>query len=133
MEEGKNYRGKEVHMSRRTLCAMSIAVLVLGMASSAFASDGSAQATGLWIFFGIAIATAFVLGVAAFGTGIGMGNAINGGLQGIARNPEASGKIMTTMILGLALVEALCLYAFVIALFLYFKLPSFEDFVEMVM
>lgn len=120
-------------MSKRTLCATSTAVLVLGMASSAFASDGSAQAAGLWIFFGIAIAAAFVLGVAAFGTGLGMGNAINGALQGIARNPEASGKIMTTMIVGLALIEALCIYAFVIALIMYLNLPSFSEFVEKIM
>jgi len=120
-------------MSRRTLCAISTAVLISGMASSAFASDGSAQAAGLWIFFGIAIAVAFVLGVAALGTGLGMGNAIRGALEGTARNPEAGGKIMTTMIIGLALVEALCIYAFVIALIMYLKLPDFEQFVEMVM
>jgi len=120
-------------MLKRTLCATSAAVLVLGMTSSAFASDGSAQAAGLWIFFGIAIAVAFVLGVAALGCGLGMGNAIRGALEGTARNPEAGGKIMTTMIIGLALVEALCIYAFVIALIMYIKLPSFTEFVEMVM
>jgi len=43
--------------------------------------------------------------------GFGMGNAINGALQGTARNPEAGGKIMTTMIIGLALIESLCIYA----------------------
>ena len=103
------------------------------VASSAFASDGSAQAAGLWIFFGIAIAVAFVLGVAALGCGLGMGNAIRGALEGTARNPEAGGKIMTTMIIGLALVEALCIYAFVIALIMYLNLPDFDQFVELVM
>ena len=120
-------------MLRKTLCATSAAVSVLGMASSAFASDGSAQAAGMWIFFGIAIAVAFVLGVAALGTGLGMGNAIRGALEGTARNPEAGGKIMTTMIIGLALVEALCIYAFVIALIMYLNLPSFSEFVEKIM
>jgi F-type H+-transporting ATPase subunit c len=120
-------------MSKNTLCAASTAVLVLGMASSAYASDGSAQAAGLWIFFGIAVAVGFVLGFAAFGTGLGMGNAIRGALEGTARNPEAGGKIMTTMIIGLALIESLCIYAFVVALIMYLKLPSFTEFVEKIM
>ena len=120
-------------MSKRTLCATSAAVLVLGMASSTFASDGAAQAAGLRIFFGIAISIAFVLGVAAFGAALGMGNAIRGALEGTARNPEAGGKIMTTMIIGLALIESLCIYAFVIALIMWLKLPSFTEFVEKVM
>ena len=58
----------------------------------AMADDGGAKAAGLWTFFGIAIACGFAIGVAALGTGMGMGNAINAALQGVARNPEASGK-----------------------------------------
>jgi F-type H+-transporting ATPase subunit c len=79
---------------------------------------------GLWTFFGIAIACGFGIGVAAFGTGIGMGHAINGALQGTARNPEAGGKIMTTMIIGLALIESLCIYALLICFILVFKIPD---------
>ncbi|PIW00774.1 MAG: ATP synthase F0 subunit C, partial [Deltaproteobacteria bacterium CG17_big_fil_post_rev_8_21_14_2_50_51_6] len=55
---------------------------------------------------------------------LGMGNAINGALQGTARNPEAGGKIMTTMIIGLALIESLCIYALVICFILVFKIPD---------
>ena len=102
---------------------------LLGTASTALAADGSAQAAGLWILFAVAIASGFGIGVAAFGTGLGMGNAINGALQGTARNPEAGGKIMTTMIIGLALIESLCIYAFVICLLLTLKVPSFTDIV----
>jgi F-type H+-transporting ATPase subunit c len=53
-----------------------------------------------------------------------MGNAINGALQGTARNPEAGGKIMTTMIIGLALIESLCIYALVICFIMVFKIPD---------
>jgi len=103
-------------MRKTRLIGSLTAILVLGMASMALAGQGSpeAQAAGVWIFFGIAIACGFGIGVAAMGTGIGMGNAINGALQGTARNPEAGGKIMTTMIIGLALIESLCIYALVI-------------------
>ena len=105
-------------------------VMVLGMASLALAEDGSARAAGLWSFFGIALACGFGIGIAALGTGIGMGYAINGALQGTARNPEAGGKIMTTMIIGLALVEALCIYALVICLILAFKIPDLSPMLD---
>ena len=55
---------------------------------------------------------------AAMGCGIGQGLAAFAALQGIARNPSAAGKIQTPMIIGLALIESLCIYALVIAFFL---------------
>lgn len=112
-------------MSKKTLITMLTALMVLGMASMALAQDDSAvKAAGMWVFFGIAIACGGGIGFAALGTGIGMGNAINGALQGTARNPEAGGKIMTTMIIGLALIESLCIYALVICFILVFKIPN---------
>jgi len=119
-------------MNKKTLIGVLTSLLVLGMASMALAADGSAQAAGLWIFFGIAIACGFGIGTAAFGTGIAMGNAINGALQGTARNPEAGGKIMTTMIIGLALIESLCIYALVICFIMVFKIPDFAMIIEKV-
>ncbi len=112
-------------MSKKTLVGVLTAILVLGAASMALAQDDSAvKAAGLWVFFGIALACGGGIGLAALGTGIGMGNAINGALQGTARNPEAGGKIMTTMIIGLALIESLCIYALVICFILVFKIPD---------
>ena len=113
-------------MAKRTLIGIYITAMVLGTSSMALAADGAAQAAGLWIFFGIAIACGFGIGVAALGTGIGMGNAINGALTGTARNPEAGGKIMTTMIIGLALIESLAIYALLICFLMVFKIPSLE-------
>jgi F-type H+-transporting ATPase subunit c len=123
MEEGKLLT-KGVHMSKKRFIVSLSGMLVVGLTSAAMAADGSAQAAGLWSFFGIAIACGFGIGVAAMGTGLGMGNAINGALQGTARNPEASGKIMTTMIIGLALIESLCIYALLICFILVFKIPD---------
>jgi F-type H+-transporting ATPase subunit c len=62
-----------------------------------------------------AIAAGFGIAIAAFGGAIGQSKAIAAALEGIARNPEASGKIQTPMIIGLALIESLVIYAFVIA------------------
>jgi len=119
-------------MSKKTLISAFTTVLVLGAASMAFAGDGSAQSAGMWIYFGIAIACGFGIGIAALGTGLAMGNAINGALQGTARNPEAGGKIMTTMIIGLALIESLCIYTLLICLLMVFKIPDFATFIEKV-
>ena len=110
-------------MSKKGVFGALTAMLVLGTASSAMAAP-EAAAAGLWAFFGIAIACGFGIGVAAFGTGLGMGHAINGALQGTARNPEAGGKIMTTMIIGLALIESLCIYALLICFIMVFKIPD---------
>lgn len=120
-------------MTKKGVIGIFTAVFLLGAASVAFAEDGSAATGFLWTFFGVAIACGFGIGVAALGTGLGMGNAINGALQGTARNPEASGKIMTTMIIGLALIESLCIYALVICFMLVGKIPDLAGMFEAVM
>ncbi|MFH0843932.1 MAG: ATP synthase F0 subunit C [Pseudomonadota bacterium] len=117
-------------MTKKGIIGIFALVLVLGMASLAMADTGSGKAAGVWIYFGIAIACGFGIGVAALGTGLGMGHAINGALQGTARNPEAGGKIMTTMIIGLALIESLCIYALLICLIMVFKVPGLEDMIK---
>lgn len=67
------------------------------------------------------IGAAFLLGVAAFGGAIGQSRAIAASVEGIARNPSAGGAIRTAMIIGLALIESLVIYALLIA-FLVYKL-----------
>lgn len=66
----------------------------------------------------IAIAAAFAIAIAAFGGALGQGKTATAALEGIARNPAAQGKIFTPMIIGLALIESLVIYAFVISFFL---------------
>ena len=100
------------------------AVMVLGLSSIAMASGGGggAGASGVNIAL-VCLAAALSVGVAALGCGIGMGTAIGGACTGTARNPEASGKITVTMIIGLALIESLTIYGLVIALILLFANP----------
>lgn len=66
----------------------------------------------------IAIAAGLAIGVAALGGALGQAKTAASALDGIARNPAAQGKIFTPMIIGLALIESLVIYAFVIAFFL---------------
>lgn len=54
------------------------------------------------------------VGLAAIGSGIGLGRAVGSAMEAIGRQPDASGKIMTSMIIGAALIEALTIYALVV-------------------
>lgn len=71
-------------------------------------------ATG-WANMWVMLAAALAIGLGTLGTGLGQGNAISKAMEAIGRNPEASGTIRTTLLIGLAFVESLCLYALVIA------------------
>ena len=74
-------------------------------------------------FVACALAAGFGIAIAAFGCGIGQGLGLKSAVEGIARNPEAAGKIQVAMILGLAFIESLCIYALVIALILLYAAP----------
>ena len=63
------------------------------------------------------------IAIATIGTGIGQGMAVNGAMQGISRQPEAAGTIGTNLIIGLAFIESLAIYALVVALLLLFADP----------
>ena len=71
--------------------------------------------------FGLAAAgIALGIGLAATGGACGQGAAIKAACEGIARNPDASGKISQSLILGLAFIESLVIYALLVALILLF-------------
>lgn len=61
------------------------------------------------------IAKALAIGLAAIGGALGQGKLVSAALEGIARNPGAAGQIFTPMILGIAFVESLVIFALVIA------------------
>ncbi len=103
-----------------------VVLVLLGVAlclsgGIAMAAD---QAAGLdsQVKSAIAIATGIGLGIAAFGGAIAQGRAIASALEGIGRNPGAAGKIITPMIIGLAMIESLVIYSLVVSLLLFFKL-----------
>jgi F-type H+-transporting ATPase subunit c len=72
------------------------------------------------------IAAGIGMGLGSFGTGIGQGLAIKSAVEGVARNPGASGKILTTMMIGLAMIESLAIYVFVVSMIILFANP-FSD------
>ncbi|BDU75008.1 ATP synthase F0 subunit C [Mesoterricola silvestris] len=82
------------------------------LAVAAFAQVPGAPAPG--IFEGKFLAH-IALAIAAAGCGMAQGKAVVAACEGIARNPQAAGNIRTTMIIGLALIEALVIYVLVAA------------------
>ena len=64
------------------------------------------------------------VGLAAVGSGLGLGRAVGSAMEAIGRQPEAAGKIQTAMIIGAALIEALTIYAFVVFFILYGKIGA---------
>jgi F-type H+-transporting ATPase subunit c len=69
------------------------------------------------------LAAGLAVGIASIGPGIGQGTAAGQAVEGIARQPEAEGKIRGTLLLSFAFMESLTIYGLVVALCLLFANP----------
>jgi F-type H+-transporting ATPase subunit c len=69
------------------------------------------------------LAAGLAIAFGTIGTGNGMGAGLNGATNAVGRNPEAQGKILLTMMVGLAMIESLAIYALVVALILLYANP----------
>lgn len=106
---------KKMWLGFQSLCA------TLLVTSTAMAQDAAnEQDVGMFA----ALAAGLAIGIAAAGCGLGQGRAGAAALDGIARNPGASDKLFTPMILVLALIESLAIYALVIAIMLIGAIPG---------
>jgi F-type H+-transporting ATPase subunit c len=114
---------------KKTAIAILLALTVLCiMAPLCFAEEAEAAATAgtssnILYYALAALGCGLGIGLAALGTGIGQGIGLGGACEGVARNPGASGKITTTLIIGLAMIESLAIYALVVVLILIFVNP----------
>jgi F-type H+-transporting ATPase subunit c len=88
-----------------------VAMAAVVMAAPAFAAEAATDSNKGMIALAAGLAIALAAGLGALGQSRGLAAA----LEGIARNPAASGKLVTPMIIGLALIESLVIYALVIA------------------
>lgn len=101
---------------RKVLIFLSVLVTSLLTSAVAFAEEATAGAEGgdgAGMKF---MAAALAICVAALGGALGQGRTASAALEGIARNPKAAKDIFVPMILGLALIESLVIYALVVAL-----------------
>ena len=114
-----------INRKAKFLLMMLSSLVVMGFSSVAFAQDAAAAqidlanaGNGGWI----ALACGLAIGLAALGGALGQGKTAAAALEGIARNPASADRIFTPMILGLALIESLVIYALIIAFLLQGKI-----------
>ena len=103
---------------RKILMIALNTVMLLGMASMASAATLDSASLGY-----TCLGAALGIGIAACGCGVGMGRGLKGASEGIARNPDVSGKVTGTMILAFAFIESLAIYALVVSFILLFANP----------
>jgi len=89
-------------------------------AEVAHKAAGGGNAT---FFTYVAVSAAFAMALATVGTGLAQGYAVKAAVESIARNPSASGKVLSALLIGLAMIESLAIYTLVIALILLFANP----------
>ena len=95
-----------------SVVTFGIAAVTMLVSSPAFAAaDPAFIERDKWL----GIAAALAIGLTGLGGALGQGRAAGSALEGIARNPQASGKIFVPMIVGLALIESLVIYGLLIA------------------
>lgn len=105
-------------MKKSYLVLAALALMLV--APTAFAQEGAAAAGDYKGMLGLAAGLA--VGLGSFGAALGQGNAAKAALEGIARNPSASDKINTPLLLGLALMESLAIYGLVMGVLLWTKI-----------
>lgn len=113
-----------INRKAKFLLMMTTSLIVMGFSSMAFAQDAETMMEVARISNGgiIAIACGLTIGLAALGGALGQGRTAAAALEGIARNPTSADRIFTPMILGLALIESLVIYALIIAFLLVGKI-----------
>lgn len=113
---------------RRFLFSLLLSLIVVFSFAAVVFAEEAAPSTGLTdskIFYYAlaALGCGLAIGLAALGTGIGQGIGLSRACEGVARNPGVSGKITTTLIIGLAMIESLAIYALVVVLIILFMNP----------
>jgi F-type H+-transporting ATPase subunit c len=121
---------KEKQMLRKSLkwvltLLTSLAALLVSspavLAAEAIPEDGNyikvIFAVGAMLGAGLAI------GLGAIGAGAGIGSAASGACSAVGRNPGVQGKIMMTMLVGMAMAESIAIYALVVSLVLLYANP----------
>lgn len=110
---------------RRLIFLLSLCLTAVLTAVPAFAEEAASRVTPEKLAYYAVIGVAIIIAIAsaAAGGAIGQSNAISAAVKGIAKNKEAGGKIMIPLVVGLAFIESLVIYALVTGLILLFGNP----------
>ena len=105
-------------MWRNIAMLMVVALVMVFGPSTALAAEGAEGMVKGWI----ALAAGGGIGLAAVGAALGQGRAVAAAMESIGRNPNSADRILVPMIVGIAFIEALAIYALVIAFMLQAKI-----------
>ena len=103
-----------------SMAATALTFLYSGVAMAVEAAAAAPADSGAKV--AIAISAGLAIAIAAFGAALGQGRVAAAAMESIGRNPNAADRIFLPLILGLAFIEALALYGFVIAFLLQGKI-----------
>ncbi len=106
---------------KKLIARLSLIFIGLIAPVAAFAQSAG-DLTEAYKALGLALGAGFAIGIAALGGALGQSKAAAAALEGIGRNPGSADKIFTPMIISLALIESLVIYALLIAFMLYGKI-----------
>ena len=109
-------------MRQFMLFLIAAALLVIFSDVAMAAEAEAAGQTGSMTKAFIALGSGLAIAIAAFGAALGQGRMAAAAMESIGRNPNAADKIQIPMILGLAFIEALAIYALIIAFALQLKI-----------
>ncbi|MBN1382246.1 MAG: ATP synthase F0 subunit C [Deltaproteobacteria bacterium] len=115
---------------KKVLAALTLLV-VLFVAAPGFAAEAIPAGgvyTKVLFAMGAMIASGLAIGIGAVGAGLGIGTAASGACQAVGRNPGVQGKILMTMLVGMAMAESIAIYALVVSLVLLFANPFMKYF-----
>ena len=102
--------------SKHKRVATVLGILGAGLVpGSAFAQAGGGAANSFDMQAAATLGAGLAIGLAVLGGALGQGRAAAAALEGISRNPGATSRIQPPMIIGLALIESIAIYALVIA------------------
>jgi len=114
--------GKKLLTLMTTMAAVLLSSPVVFAAGEALPGAGESYVKVIYAV-GAMVAAGFAIGLGAIGAGAGIGNAANGACQAVGRNPGVQGKIMTVMLVGMAMAESCVIYALVIGLVILYANP----------
>ena len=98
---------------------MTVVLCCAGVAAAAAEAGGGTDSTTKGA---LALASGLAIAIAAFGAALGQGRMAAAAMESIGRNPNAADRIFTPMIIGLAFIEALAIYALLVAFLLQAKI-----------
>ncbi|MDR2459674.1 MAG: ATP synthase F0 subunit C [Deltaproteobacteria bacterium] len=104
---------------------------VLGTSALVLA-DSTQSVAALNVIGNVALAAGLGIGLGVLGPGFAMGLTMLGALTGMARNPEMVGTLRIYMLIGLALIESLAIYALVISLILLYAFPYADNVIPLI-